>query len=607
MSFMFNPFPYDDYSAVNTPRWEGAQNSRVITGNLQSASHITKAVLDAAKKKSSVVVGIDGYATAQFDDLVRLISRNIFQAGLSVLAVPVSEAYKDADVIESQFSQYLPRDTDEDPPLLYGRLFHGREDSFFDNDRFAELLKTIGGAAAGTVVLVYGNFTGTEKIREKLDFLAYIDVIPKNAVLRLKSGRAANIGTSAPRTYRELMRRSYYVDFETSLKLRGELLKSNEIDWYIAGNDEDNLMLVEWDVFRKACDALVKQPFRCKPVYNEGVWGGYYVMHYRNLPETMKNCAWVFDLIPSEVSLVLDIGGTLVDIPFYTFIRMEAVKLLGKESVAKFGEYFPMRFNYDDTMHSSGNMSIQVHPGEAYSKEHFDELGRQDESYYVVAAGMGAKTYCGFRDGADSGKFVSLIKESEKTGKTVPYDDYVHAEQSVPGMQFLLPAGTIHASGRNQLILEIGSLTVGSYTFKMYDYMRKDLDGTPRPIHSAHGERVLEHERNGSWVRENLVVPPRDADAGDGWKEVIVGEHDLLYFSLRRIEFLKAAKQDTKGKFHVLCLADGESVRVVSEADDSLCYTMRYLDIIVVPAEVGAYRIENLGSQPAAVHKTVLK
>ncbi len=49
-------------------------------------------------------------------------------------------------------------------------------------------------------------------------------------------------------------------------------------------------------------------------------------------------------------------------------------------------------------------------------------------------------------------------------------------------MQFMLPGGTIHASGRNQLILEIGSLTVGSYTFKLYDYLRADLDGTRRPI-----------------------------------------------------------------------------------------------------------------------------
>ena len=88
---------------------------------------------------------------------------------------------------------------------------------------------------------------------------------------------------------------------------------------------------------------------------------------------------------------------------------------------------------------------------------------------------------------------------------------------------------------------------------------------------------------------------------------MVLGEHDLIYFSLRRIEFDKKAKQDTCGKFHVLALVEGESVKVVSEKDEALFFIMKYLDIIIVPAAVGPYRIENLGNQPAALHKTVLK
>jgi mannose-6-phosphate isomerase class I len=608
MSFMFNPFPYDDYSAVNTPQWDDSGNAKVIKGNQHVASYLSRVILKQAHENSRLVVGFDGYATAVFEELIRLLSRCLFQAGgFKIISLPIAEAYKDASVLDEQFMENLPIDTREDPPLLYGKLFHGTEETFFDEDRLNRLIKIIAGVETKTIILIYGNFTGTEKIREHLDILAYIDVIPKNAVLRLKSGRVGNIGTSSPRTYREIMRRSYYIDFEISLKLRGTLLKSNKIDYYICGNDENNPLLLEWDTFKSACDSLVKRPFRCKPVYNEGVWGGYYAMTFRRLPETMKNCAWVFDLIPSEVSVVMEIAGILVDIPFYTFIRMEAQKLLGKESVEKFGEYFPVRFNYDDTIHSSGNMSIQVHPGEQYGKEYFGELGRQDESYYIVATGPGSKTYCGFKDSADSRQFISLIKESEKSGTPVPYDDYVNSIETVPGMQFLLPAGTIHASGRNQLVLEIGSLTVGSYTFKLYDYLRNDIDGVPRPIHSCHGERVLNHKRTNTWVRENLVPLPIIKESGNGWQELTIGEHDLLYFSLRRIEFLKQARQNTEGKFHVLCLVDGEAVKVISTEDESCCYTMQYMDIVVVPAAVGSYRIENLGNQPAAIHKTLLK
>ena len=150
-------------------------------------------------------------------------------------------------------------------------------------------------------------------------------------------------------------------------------------------------------------------------------------------------------------------------------------------------------------------MSVQVHSGHDYNVLNYGEHGRQDESYYVVATGHGAKTYLGFREDADPKEFIELTKKSEKDGISVDYRKYINSVDSVPGTQVMIPAGTIHSSGRNQVVLEIGSLTVGSYTYKMYDYLREDLDGTRRPIHTYHGEKVLRAERNTSWVNENMV------------------------------------------------------------------------------------------------------
>jgi mannose-6-phosphate isomerase class I len=171
----------------------------------------------------------------------------------------------------------------------------------------------------------------------------------------------------------------------------------------------------------------------------------------------------------------------------------------------------------------------------------------------------------------------------------------------------MLPAGTIHSSGRDQLILEIGSLTVGSYTYKLYDYLRADLDGKPRPIHTWHGDRVLAKNRNASWVKENIVQDPRLVRKGETWAEYIVGEHDLLYFSLRRLEFENEIEDNTNGKFHVLSLVDGEKVMVQSLDNPELSYTQEYLDVVVVPANMGRYVIKNLGNQPVCIHKTMLK
>ena len=389
--------------------------------------------------------------------------------------------------------------------------------------------------------------------------------------------------------------------------MRWDLIKNDAIDYYVASNDPENISLIPRESFSNITSALVKNPLRCKPVYLEGVWGGHYITNLRNLPETMRNCAWVFDLIPLEVSIVVEAGGLLLDLPFFTFVQKEGQQLMGQACVNKFGGYFPIRFNYDDSYHSSGNMSIQLHSGHKYNVENYGEHGRQDESYYIVTTGHGAKTYIGFYEDADPDEFVRLVKKSEKEFTPVDYQKYINHIESKPGVQVMLPAGTIHSSGRNQVVLEIGSLTIGSYTYKMYDYLRADLDGKPRPIHTYHGERELKKERTTSWVKENLVQAPKLVRNGEGWAEYIVGEHDLLYFSLRRFEFEDKIEDDTKGKFHVLTLVDGEKVRVQSLDNPELGYTQNYLDVVVVPANIGRYVVKNLGNQPVTIHKTMLK
>jgi len=121
-------------------------------------------------------------------------------------------------------------------------------------------------------------------------------------------------------------------------------------------------------------------------------------------------------------------------------------------------------------------MNVQVHSGHEYNVENYNEHGRQDESYYVVATGYDAKTFIGFNENADPGEFIREVKKSEMEFTPVDYEKYINHIQSKPGIQVMLPAGTIHSSGRNQVVLEIGSLTVGSYTNKMYDYLRDDLN-----------------------------------------------------------------------------------------------------------------------------------
>lgn len=610
MSFMFNPHPFNDLAPINKPKISDDTIKSITNGAVQSAKQLTNLFEKKLQSDGICIAAFDGYAGAEYMQMVNLISQNSGLSSIDFELIDISRVYKSSDELDKQFEELLPMDKKQDPILLFGKLFKGEFEDVFNIEELTVLsnyLQAEKNSKSNKVIIVYGFGSAAKSLQPFYDYITYLDITPKQFPLRAKNGLMKNIGDKQARPFRELMRRCYYIDLELACHLRGNLLKEGKIDFYVMSDDPKNIKMIPKKSMDEIMSSLAKYPFRCRPVYLEGVWGGEYIRKIRHLPKEMKNCAWVFDLIPLEVSILVEAGDNLLEFPYFTFVQKEGEAIMGKQCVEKFGGYFPIRFNYDDTFHSNGNMSIQVHSGEEYNRTNFNEFGRQDESYYVVATGQGAKTYMGFTEDGDFDEFIKDIKKSEVDFTPVDYEKYVNAVPSTPGVQLMIPAGTIHSSGRNQVVLEIGSLTVGSYTYKLYDYLRSDLDGVPRPIHTYHGERVLDKTRTASWVKENIVQPPRKTRGGEGWAEYIVGEHDLLYFSLRRLEFEKEIEDDTNGKFHVLALVDGEKVVVQSLKNPELCYTPNYLDIIVVPASVGKYVIKNLGYGPVCMHKTMLK
>ena len=666
MSFMYNPFPYDDPKPVNRPALaEGTLDSITGGGTPAVAKRFAAAIADPApartKPAATVVIAFDGYTTTDWTRFLNLLNREFELLGIPFETVDAAKAiYKSGPEIDDIIDPLLIWDKKIDPTLLYGKIWHGGYEGLMDPAKVVafraalQALKTEGrssdkallrapgggrdgaegdvgspgaaGVANGAlrservrgqsplkVIAVYGYGCLSESLRDLYDIRCWFDITPKNAMLRIRAGQYANLGKERPGIINRTIRRCYYCDFENAVTLRRSLLQEGALDWFFLDNDPARLQMMPFAAFADVCAQLVQYPFRAKPCYLEGVWGGTYMKKLRGLPKEMRNAAWVFDFIPMEVSVLVEAGKELLDINYCSFVHREGERLMGADCVRKFKGYFPIRFNWDDSYHSTGNMSIQCHSGGQFNIDNYDEFGRQDESYYVVVTGHEAKTFIGFRDDADIPQFFRDIEAADTEHQPVDYLKYVSYEESRPGLQVMLPAGTIHSSGRNQVILEIGSLTIGSYTYKMYDYLRLDFDGKQRPIHTRLGELNVRQDRRKSVIHdpaspEYIVQAPRLDARGDGWEEYILGENPQVYFSLRRLEFEKRCEQDTKGeKFHVLTLVDGEKVRIRSAAHPERFFDLEFMEIVCVPASMGAYVIENLGAEPVRVHKTCLR
>ena len=612
---MYNPFPFHDMKAVNRPELSKKTVDSIVAGGTQAvAKKFITAIADKVRAEGTIVA-FDGYTTTKFDLMVSLLARECDVFGLKIEFVDsAARTFKSGEEIDAIIDPLLIWDKKIDPTLLYGKVYHGGYIGLMDPGKVEAFKKEIPALKApGTLVVVYGYGSLIKEFRSMYDVKCWFDITPMNSMLRIRAGEYANIGKKHTGIINRTIRRCYYCDFENAVQLRKELFAAGELDWYFLDNDRAKLQMMPFETFADVCAQLVKYPFRAKPCYLEGVWGGSYMKERRNLPKEMRNAAWVFDFIPMEVSVQVQAGSELLDINYCSFVHKEGISLMSEKCVRKYKGYFPIRFNWDDSYHSTGNMSIQCHSGGKFNVENYNEFGRQDESYYVVITGHEAKTFIGFRDDADIPAFFKEIEAADTQHDPCDYMKYVSYEESKPGLQVMLPAGTIHSSGRNQVILEIGSLTIGSYTYKMYDYLRLDFDGKQRPIHTHLGELNVRQDRRYSVIHdpespEYIVQKPRLDCEGDGWQEYILGENPQMYISLRRLEFEKQCEQDTRGeKFHVLTLVDGDHIRIRSVEHPERYFDLDFMEIACVPASMGKYVIENLGKEPIRVHKTCLR
>ena len=168
----------------------------------------------------------------------------------------------------------------------------------------------------------------------------------------------------------------------------------------------------------------------------------------------------------------------------------------------------------------------------------------------------------------------------------------------------LIPAGTVHCSGANSVVLEI-SATPYIFTFKMYDWVRLDLEGAPRPINIEHAFKNLNFERKGAIVKDELISKQIIAEVHDGWQVVHLSTHTDHFYSVQRIEFTGAVNLPTNDQCHIMMLVEGDFIIVKTRHGKAQRFN--YAETFIIPAAAGAYELINEGKAIAKVIKAFIK
>jgi mannose-6-phosphate isomerase len=219
----------------------------------------------------------------------------------------------------------------------------------------------------------------------------------------------------------------------------------------------------------------------------------------------------------------------------------------------------------------------------------------QDESYYILEAADDAVVYLGTKTGTKPDEMTTALRSAAAGTSTFPVADFVNVYPAHKHDHFLIPAGTVHCSGADTMVLEI-SATPYIFTFKMYDWDRVGLDGNPRPIHLDHAEHNIQWDRDTAWVEDNLVDQVDQISSGDGWVEERTGLHEFEFIEVRRHWFTEAVDHDTAGTVNVINLVQGVEAIVESPTGNFTPFVVHYAETFIVPAAVGRFRIRPHGA-----------
>jgi mannose-6-phosphate isomerase class I len=432
------------------------------------------------------------------------------------------------------------------------------------------------------------------------DVLVYADLARWEAQNRFRRNETSNLGADNRSLAPGLKyKRAFFVDWRVADRWKRALM--GRWDFVLDTNNPSEPKLAEGEAIRRGLRHAVTRPFRVVPFFDPAPWGGQWMKEVCDLPRNVPNFGWCFDCVPEENSLLLGLGATRFELPALDLVFHQPLELLGQAVQERFGDEFPIRFDFLDTM-GGGNLSFQVHPLTAYMRKHFGLLYTQDESYYLLDAGSDASVYLGLREGLDRTAMAHDLKLALAGGAPFPAESYANRWPAKKHDHFSIPAGTVHCSGANSMVLEI-SATPYIFTFKMWDWGRLGLDGKPRPIHLKHGLANTQWDRTTDWVTRNLINRVSPVAAGDGWREERTGLHEFEFIETRRHWFTQSVAHDTQGTVNVLNLVEGEAAVVASPEGAFEPFEVHYAETFIVPAAVGRYAIEPsvVGSECATI------
>ena len=489
---------------------------------------VLRCMISLAQERSQAgrpcVVAVDGWYGVDWAGLEAGLRGEAKAQGLALEVVGTAELYKPGDAIEAYRRPFVT----EDPS--FGRVNgQGVLEDILDDGKVAELKGRLEERAArikAEALMVIGPGAAVAALAGGCDLRFYADFTMQPLLWQMWDGKLVTFGRTAPAGDYS-WKKYYYCDFY--LLLRQKKQAFDRMDYYIEAVEAGNLKMVSAAGYNTIIDELVKGPIKQVKITQPGPWGSYRFKEIYDEIPGLENMAWN-ELAGIELSILVDVGApAALNMPCQNVMQRPA-QMVGEYVHKTYPDLLPLQVWLDDgyfaepVPYERGSMPIHNHPDTDYVKRNFNEpLGRY-ETYYIVEAYADAGTMMGFKEEADLEEYERLCRDSNNR-KVFDWQKFIRRWATNVGDLFLIPPGTEHGHGGNQMILEMdtGPSVAGTeYSFFTYDFARHTWDDKAKSMTAPPMRMHLEHSfRNNKWRREKYVQEHlRRASSGGarGWR-----------------------------------------------------------------------------------------
>lgn len=573
--------------------------SSIVVGSTAACRALLQQLQSRVANGLPPILLIDGWYGVDWKSFRKGIESAATELGLKAVCQNTSHLYR------KDLADYRKKFVGDDPSFGWVNS-EGTLADVLDEKEVRVLAEKISSAPVHELQVVLGPGSACPLLAEKAGLVAYADFTMQPTLWQMWGGELVPLGQEEPdKSYS--WKQYYYCDFY--LLLRQKKAVFPRMDFYIEAVQGDSLKLMPRDTYETIIDELVKRPIKQVKITQPGPWGSYRFKDIYDEIPGLENMAWN-ELAGIELSILVDAGlegGVLLNMPCQNPMQ-RPVQMVGKYIHETYPDLLPLQVWLDDgyfaepVPYERGSMPIHNHPDSAYNKRNFNEpLGRY-ETYYIVEAYRDAGTMMGFKEEADLEEYERLCRESNNR-IAFDWQKFVKRWDTNVGDLFLIPPGTEHGHGGNQMILEMdtGPSVAGTeYSFFTYDFARHTWDDTAKSMTAPPMKMHLEHSfRNNKWRREKYVQEHLRARP-----VVIDGDGDTRYdrfttisempFEIERFVFSKPMRHTTDGRFlQIPTLTVGKKVVIRSLSDPSLETTLDFLQACLVPAGFGDYEFIN--------------